>query len=1187
LSIKLRSEETKVDTKIFLNIARYHSVVEEYDRAIENYEFYLKNNPSDEHATLEYTRSLFWNGKTQKGLNKLKRLINRKGRRVDFLLEYATMLSFSSRFKKAIDIYGEVLRTEPSNLSAHLGLSYIYLTSTSESRMGKNYRKRIKQLQDKFKFEIQKDLKKAKRISDRLKYKPSKDLTEDQILLELAYLKRNISEWNESISYFKKYLKRNDDSNVRFELAKTYNWAKRLPKAIKELKIILKKNKNDRKALKELALYESWTGRYKSSETHYLTLLENDPSNNELKLGLADNYKWSNKHKKASKLYKEVLDSEPDNARAKEGFMKTAQLDSLLNKLKKEPKNKELILSVHEAYISSKKYNEDIVLLSDYLKEFPKDIEILTELAKTYSNNADWNKAIATNKKILKIERSNEYALGNLPIVYMWSEDFPKADKSFAALESQKGLTIEQKFYYGDTLKNLKQRKRALGYYRSIIKTYPDQKTLLARLIELDDTKTLTTLFYKSPRDRELSNILSSSHISKNELIKAEKILKRHLKSDPYDLDSKISLARVLSWQGKYPEALDVYHELLKTKRLRKRKDLKIEEAKIFAWNRQYDISERRLNAILQDDPDNSEVLTELARIYNWKGDKEKEIKTYDRIIKANPVNIQARRMKEEAINHPSYKIHKLEKQLKTDPNNTSLIKNIANLYEQTGDYEKSLFYTNKLLEKNPKDKALQTKAEQLKIKSTKTSKYAIKTHKSEISQKPFSREPRKRYISYLISKDKLDEAIDQMQQYLLIYPEDNEMRHQLALAYSWQSRYTESSNEFETLLLQNPANIHYKLSLARILSWEGEKNYSESLKLSSDVIKLDPNKSEAYLIRGNIYNWTSNYNKALRDYKEVLKKESSSYDERKEAKEGIDSILQYDSNYLVTAGIEYKADNNNYKQFSSLLGFDANWNRTLDSSLQYYHHIFFQTGNPDVNADHIRLYQGVRLGDPIYLNGFIGFTKYHSIQNTIDYGASLKYTFGWRDSVTLGYENTDIITDSLVYGSVSPSVIDSDYILARFLFHTSAKTSLDIDTRFGFYSDNNKTIGSNILFAWNVSSKPFISLMANLRFYRVQDKLWTPIRYWDPSYYIAFVPGMYLETPISKKINFFMDLQLGYGNEEGNSVLEFHIEPGFEFKITKHLSAKTSAFYGHTGKSINTRNYYLWGAKAYIYIDF
>ncbi len=592
------------DAKTHLNIARYHAFLKEYTKSINSYETYLKSHPDNEKANIEYIHALFWMGNSKRSIDEIVKLIKRKGRKTDLLLEYATILSFSGSFSKAIEIYKEVLTKEPDNFSAHLGLSYIYLES-SQTSGGIAHRRKILALKEKFKFSLLSDIKKAKKISDRLLYPTSetKGLNNTQAILELAFLNRNVKNWDESEYYFNKYLETNDDPNVRFELAKTFNWAKNLPKAVEELKMLHRRYPKNIKYLHELAKYESWIPRTEDADLHYAKLLEIEPNSSAFLFERAENLRWGGKKQRAFTIYNELYQRNPKNKKYLSGLTQTASINDLVLLKEKYSGNKSIVTALHNLYLQKKNYKQDISLLTEYLQKRPYDNSIRAALAKTFFYSGNNDRAVIENKKILEQDKNNRYANETLPLLYTYQEKFPEARKSFARLETKRKLTTDERIMYADVLSNLGENASALKYYRQAYKSAPDKKDLLDRFYQLGDTETLQKVFDKNPENRHIASNLSSLYTMQKRYDKAEIVLKKHLQHDPYDSEAALNLARVLSWQGKYSESIKYYDVLISHNKATSKKIAQIEAAEVSAWNNQYDQSEKRFKNVLKDAP--------------------------------------------------------------------------------------------------------------------------------------------------------------------------------------------------------------------------------------------------------------------------------------------------------------------------------------------------------------------------------------------------------------------------------------------------------------------------------------------------------------------------------------------------------------------------------------------------------
>jgi tetratricopeptide (TPR) repeat protein len=1172
--------QINTDPRAYLDIARYHMVLGEYSKAADNYEIYISKKDEKE-ARIEYARALFFAAKIQKGLDVSEKTIERYGRQTDLLLEQATILSLAGRFEQAIKVYEEVLKSDPSNFSAHLGLSYIYLKAPGTSPR-KGFKDRVIKLGKEFKFRMETDRVKADQLAETLKKGLSESrLPRDKVLLELAFLNRGIARYDQAEYYFKEYLKLKEDPDARFEYARALNWDKKLPEATDELKIILKKTPDDPKVLRELALYESWLGRTSDAEANFVRVLAKEPDNIEVKLLRAQNLKWGRKNREAYTIYNDVLKNDPENSLARKGIIETAPEQNLLEIIKKNPDDRDAVWALHQIYIRKRDYRADIRLLDNYAKSNPEDGKILEELAHTYMYDNNYKGSIGTSRRLLYIDKNNDFALTSIPELYLWLEDYSQSSKWYGKLKAKRPLTVKERLNYASALKNTGKNPEALALYRSVYAEQPKNAEAMQAFLDLQDTEMLAKIFDSEAKDRDFTKRLTEIYLVKKDYADAIAVLKKHFAQDPEDHESTLMLARVLSWDAKFDESIRLYDELT-SKGTTFTGTARLEAAEVSAWAGNNKSAEARFRSLLADEPENVEALTGLSKIYLWTGQREKEKDTYRAILKINPLNMYAMNMLAKAESHPSEQIPILEEKLRTDPKDIESAKKLLALYEETEDYSKAYEIAERFASKNEIFKANLERLKAKRDEKTATLEARISSIQKEIAEKPFSKEPKKELINLYITANRLEDAAIEMQKYLLTYPEDTAMRQQLAEVYSWDGRYVQSGKEYEDLLQKYPGNIHYKLALATVQYWSGDRGYPLALGLIGDILKDDPENGEALIIRGNIYRFTGNYNKALKDYRAILAKEENS-----EARQGINQILDYGPKYGVDLGFLFRRDNTKFTEITPWVELNASWNRYTDSRLSYSHSNYSKDPNPDINLERLKFTQGLRIGDQFYLDGFFGWNGYLDSPDTYDYGGHLTYKFGWQDHLKIGFENSDILGDVASYESLSPVVIESNYIVLDFVLHPSLRTSINLSSKTGFFSDKNRYFSNSLVFAWTAITEPFLSIYGSLRYLRVNDKLYIPSRYWDPSYYIAVVPGAYFEAPLAKWVKFFTDFQIGYGNEEGSSILELGTDTGFEFLITDFLKARTSGFYSQSGRSVTDKTYYQYGARALLSFGF
>ena len=147
-------------------------------------------------------------------------------------LELAKVLTYDKKYAEAMDVYRQVLATEPENLQAKIGLSEVlYWTGNSEA------------------------------AAATLKGVPE-DKLDDKGKLMLADLFVARKDYEPAIRIFATYLDRKpDDWAVRLKLADVQSWTKRYPEAIASYEAILKARPHDRQVRRKYGMVLSWAGQ--------------------------------------------------------------------------------------------------------------------------------------------------------------------------------------------------------------------------------------------------------------------------------------------------------------------------------------------------------------------------------------------------------------------------------------------------------------------------------------------------------------------------------------------------------------------------------------------------------------------------------------------------------------------------------------------------------------------------------------------------------------------------------------------------------------------------------------------------------------------------------------------------------------------------------------------------------------
>jgi YaiO family outer membrane protein len=126
-----------------------------------------------------------------------------------------------------------------------------------------------------------------------------------------------------------------------------------------------------------------------------------------------------------------------------------------------------------------------------------------------------------------------------------------------------------------------------------------------------------------------------------------------------------------------------------------------------------------------------------------------------------------------------------------------------------------------------------------------------------------------------LLAQAKALEAAHQYQQaiavyrdYLVIRPENDEVRGAVAKLLAWEGQYEDSVALYREILERHPVDTDSRVALARVLSWQ--KKYDEASAEYERVLRDEPNHAEAMRGYGDVLFWRGKSRDALAYYERV-----------------------------------------------------------------------------------------------------------------------------------------------------------------------------------------------------------------------------------------------------------------------------------------------------------------------------
>ena len=113
------------------------------------------------------------------------------------------------------------------------------------------------------------------------------------------------------------------------------------------------------------------------------------------------------------------------------------------------------------------------------------------------------------------------------------------------------------------------------------------------------------------------------------------------------------------------------------------------------------------------------------------------------------------------------------------------------------------------------------------------------------------------------------DQAIASYRAYLVVRPEDDEVRGSLARLLSWQGAYDEAITLYEDILTRHPLDFEVRVALARVQAWH--HNFTEARRLYESVLNEDAQNLEARRGLADTLYWSGEYAAALPHYEAVF----------------------------------------------------------------------------------------------------------------------------------------------------------------------------------------------------------------------------------------------------------------------------------------------------------------------------
>ena len=322
--------------------------------------------------------------------------------------------------------------------------------------------------------------------------------------------------------------------------------------------------------------------------------------------------------------------------------------------------------------------------------------------------------------------------------------------------------------------------------------------------------------------------------------------------------------------EGDFAKAAEAYAKVLSTNTTFSDSD-RLDMAKVLAWGGNLERSKAEVNYLLAKDPKNLKARIQLARVLFWQSEIDSSLIEADKAIQQSPKDRDALLLKADIA------------RVRREFENAIVI--YEGLLKESEDFDarNGLAYTylgaGKMAEARRNFDLLaptlpyqRQEIDSLKGAIAEAEKPRVLTPE-DIARQTMATGNK------LAEEGKFSVAADEYMKALALPKAftDNE-RLRMATVLSWAGSLTESRQELNKLLEENPSFIRARIQLARTLLWSGELD--AALKEVDKVLAVAQDNRDALVVKGNVLRAKRNFRTAIPLFNELLEKKDD-YDAR------------------------------------------------------------------------------------------------------------------------------------------------------------------------------------------------------------------------------------------------------------------------------------------------------------------
>jgi tetratricopeptide (TPR) repeat protein len=643
----------------------------------------------------------------------------------------------------------------------------------------------------------------------------------------------------------------------------------------------------DRKAAD--TLYDE--GKYEEAKALYVGLVDSFRDDFFFNKRLADCYFYGPKtdFAEAAKYYARATALNPKDAEVETNLAKSyvwskqakAAIPVLRHIIARDPNYPETRLLLARAQNSASQFQEARATYQAYLQRWPADREVRLEFAALLSWNKQYNAALEQYRYILKIDPRNLPARLGEARVLSWQGPLEESLIKYNDIlryvpdnpEAQRGRAF--------VLLWMRRYEEAEGFFRELARQNPADKDIQDALAQIARWKAeapqreaqaqvdalikaasasasqgdyphaieqLSQAIARAPSD-DLRFRLGEYYLRGGQKDQAIGIFQKLYAEHPDNLDALRELGNAQFQAGRPGDAMATYRSYLQRS---PNPGVEVSLARLLSWSGGSEEATAIYERVLRADPRNLEASLGLAQVLSWQQKYPQSLQVYDGILRDHPLNRDALLGKAQALDWSGQHDQAL-----------ATLESAASSWPQDTEIASALSSARNAA----RQRALEAKA---RAAASAPIDERIRMARETLAHDPNNVGALRELAEIYQGKRDYRQAVSYFEQALKQNPSDRGLQLGLAQVSGWSGNYDRAIALYRGLLAQDPSNRDERLELAKLLSWSGHK--PESIEEYGVILQRSPNDVEAHLGRARVLSWSKQPDEALADYAAVLK---------------------------------------------------------------------------------------------------------------------------------------------------------------------------------------------------------------------------------------------------------------------------------------------------------------------------